>query len=44
MHEKAVFMFIAVMTAFTAGFLICKFNLEDLKELYRNLKERVYKS
>lgn len=44
MHSHSIMMFIAVMTAFTAGFVVCKYNLEELQKIYRSIKQRVYKS
>jgi len=44
MHSHSVLMFIAIMVSFTAGFLICHYNIVELKQIYHNVKQRVYKS
>jgi len=43
MHDHTIIAIIGYLVVFTAGFLVCEFNL-DLKELYRQLKESIYKS
>jgi len=44
MHSHTILMIAALLVSFTAGFIICELNLEDLQQLYRSVKQRVYKS
>jgi hypothetical protein len=38
MHEHTVPVFIFAMVMFTAGFLICELNFEDLKKIYEKIR------
>lgn len=44
MHDHTLLAIIAYLIVFTAGFLVCEFNLLELKTIYLKIKESIYKS